>query len=296
MKPPKPQGMVSQVIRRESSSAGTRIVRLFEIAGLLLFVLGVAAPTRIMTWSLIATAAAMLSPAVWRIVRAKQYGPVGVVDPGSVVVRPDFSTAAFDVFPVTIATDVIRFANFEREFFPDLDDTDMWSREQYLEAFARYPKALTLAVARDNPRVVAGFDMWPLTKRSYQGLVKGTLREGNLTATDIATKPGECWYAGTIISDKRVRRAEPSLTPSVISAALNTWMLETSSVSDLRIVTVVWSDCGARLAQQLGFAKLGEGEPPQIWTLEGDRDSVIERLGNAFAVYQELRTQMRPAA
>ena len=29
---------------------------------------------------------------------------------------------------------------------------------------------------------------------------------------------------------------------------------------------------------------------------EGDRDSVIERHGNAFAVFQKLSTQTRPAA
>ena len=293
MKPPKPHGMVRHVIRRESSSAGTRILRLFEISGLLLFVLGVAAPTSLMTWSLIATAAAMLSPAVWRIVRAKQHGPVGVVDTTFLTTAPNPSTARFDVFPVTIASDAVRFANFEREFF---EGGDCWTNDQYLEAFARYPKALTLAVTRTDPRVVGGFELWPLTKRAYEGLIRGSLLEGNIEASHIATKPGECWYIGTIASDRKLRRADPSLTPSVIGKALETWLPETMSVSNLKIVTVVLTDCGARLARQLGFAKLGEGEPPQIWTLEGDRDSVIERLGNAFAVYQELRTQTRPAA
>ena len=294
MKPPKPQGMVRQVIRRESSSAGTRILRLFEIAGLLLFVLGVAAPTSLMTWSLLAAALALLSPAVWRVIRAKKHGPVGVVDPALVVTTADSEAVGFDVFPVTIETDVIRYDDMKRGFFPDHDESELWSREMCLEAWARYPKAITLASSRHDLQLLAGFTMWPLTKRAYERLVRGSLTIGNLEASHIALKPGECWLVGTVVSDQKWRRAEPSLTPSVIGQALETWLPETASVSNLRIATECWTECGARLARQLGFARLSGEAFPQRWTLEGDRDSVIRRLRTAFVDYEELRTRIPP--
>ena len=288
--------MIKQIIRQESSSAGTRIIRLFEISGLLLFVLGVAAPTRIMTWSLIAAAAALLSPAVWRIIRANRQGPVGHLS-----IHPSQRSGSdvnqrFKVFTITLPSDVIRFSNFEQSFFQNLNDEDMWSTDQYLAFFGRYSKSLTLAIDSQSKSIVGGFDIWPVTPRLYEALRRGHIHEGHIVDTDILTAPGEHWWARAIMTDPNTRKTEPQLTPVVVESALANWRRNLGPTETLKIVTNVWTPCGARLAQQLGFAQLAHDEPPQPFALEGNREDVLARLDETFTHYEAERTQRRRAA
>lgn len=186
----------------------------------------------------------------------------------------EFNNAEFEIVVCSTESDVVRCAQYEASFFPEV----AFNPKTVIAMWKKFPRAITYLKKKNDTKIVGLVSIWPISKAAYEELILGSWQESDISHRSVLREPGTYWWLGTLELSNEYHM-NPGAIRTLFMASISNWLheLEAHEIRNVKLVATAQSDQGLKLLEHLGFVKHVDKDP-QTYGIDGTSRELANRL------------------